>query len=104
MSNEVTREDIEEYIHYTKMLYDEIQRQFLSSKVVLEKTDAMDNVKDAISGALVINSVVEKVFSNTVEQLYTWLTHDCYFTGHKATFKETPISSFLTNHEIKGNE
>lgn len=87
----ITKDDIEEYILYSRMLYDEIQRQFTKAEV----KDGDENIDDKITDSIVKTmyyQVIEEVYHNLLENFYTWLSHDCVFTGHKAKFHyEEPV-------------
>lgn len=85
-NGEITREDIESYIQYTKMLWDDIRDKF-TGNVKVEETDAMKMLQSGIFDNINNNQVQTTVFNSLIEPFSAWVTHDCIFTGHKANFK-----------------
>lgn len=94
MDAEITKDDTEEYIRYTKMLWDEITRQYATPSVGLADIDVPDKIKETMEAAI-FSQVNIQVFSQVVETFYKWLTHDDPWTGHKAKLREEEPSVLL---------
>lgn len=101
-NGDVTIEDIESYIQYTKMLWDEIRDKF-TGHVKIEETDAMKMLQSGIFDNINNNQVQTTVFNSLIEPFSLWMMHDCVFTGHKG-MKVPGLKSLDSNtgSEIRG--
>ena len=85
---EKAREDIDEYIRYSKIIFAKIMNTFMS--VEIKADDPIQSVMDTID-KLPLTAVIQDTYLNVHEPYYQWLQHDCPFTGHKGVNK--PLDS-----------
>lgn len=91
-----TKEELEGYLEYSKMLWDKIEKKFNTDNLVKmenaytdDKKAIIDNYVKAVSE--VMSPIKQAVFNSTMLSFNEWLYSDCPLTGHKG--REIPAPS-----------
>lgn len=80
--NDVTADDIDKYIEYSKIIYSKIVMEF-SPKAQVEDSDMMAKYMNQAMWMTMMAGIVDKLFNNILMPFDEWMRQDCIFTGHK---------------------